>query len=144
MSALDNLLPGNRHVVVNGVAASPGRDTLEVVMPGASVSDDPTHLKTVVTIPPQALPNGSYVGELLRWNGSAWEAASNRIAVGWDNITQTAVFETGVESDGGIPLVGFFHAGLVRQQAVVGATTTDQLNSLINALAAMGLIIDDR
>lgn len=50
-SPLDALLPGNRIVSVNGVRPAQGRDRLDILSIGASIEDDPSRQRTVVTLP---------------------------------------------------------------------------------------------
>lgn len=48
---LDSLAPGNRRIILNGVAAPTARDTLEIVCDGAELADDPSRQRTRLTIP---------------------------------------------------------------------------------------------
>ena len=48
---LDALLPGNRRILVNGVAPSQGRDTVEISCLGATVADDPGRQLTRIGLP---------------------------------------------------------------------------------------------
>lgn len=50
-SPLDSLLPGNRIISVNGVRPAQGRDRVDFLAVGASIADDASRQRTVVTLP---------------------------------------------------------------------------------------------
>lgn len=50
-SPLDSLLPGNRILSVNGVRPAQGRDRVDFLATGASIADDPSRQRTVITLP---------------------------------------------------------------------------------------------
>lgn len=49
---------------------------------------------------------------------------------------------TGLVAD--VPAIGFLGADVVVRQSITGATTQDQVDSLVTALVALGLVTDDR
>jgi hypothetical protein len=54
---------------------------------------------------------------------------------------QASGYDTG---GGGVPCIGMFGATPVPRQSITGATTQDQVDSLVAALVAFGLVSDDR
>jgi hypothetical protein len=84
-----------------------------------------------------SLPPGDFEGEPLAWDGSAW-GPSPGITVAQLNGHPVAGLNVLATS------IGFYGSAPVTQQSIVGATTQQQVDSIVAALVALGLVADAR
>lgn len=98
------------------------------------------------------LPDGEHFGQPLVWNGATWEPLIDGAGLVTDRLSSLA--DLSVDAVGVVlniasfevqaPAIGFFEATAVARPSITGATAQDQIDSLIAALAALGLVSDDR